>query len=98
MEARGGKESKERRRGRRGRRRRRRRRRQEGSPKIHCGAGNHRVNTDRMKERSGKGREREARGGWVEEEEQREEWSTVKLYPSHMYLSHMSLGGWVRGW
>lgn len=29
-----------------------------GSPRIYCGAGNHRLNTDRMKERSGKGRER----------------------------------------
>ena len=45
--------------------------RKEGSPRIHRGAGNHGLNTDRMKERSGKGE-----GGGVEEkkeEEQREE-------------------------
>lgn len=59
---------------------RRRRRRREGSPRIRRGAGNHRLNTDRMK---GKGRERVGwRGGGVggggvveeeEEEERREE-------------------------
>lgn len=38
------------------------------SPRIHCGAGNHKLNTNRMKEREG---ERGWRG--AEEEEQREE-------------------------
>lgn len=51
---------------RRGRGRRRRR-------KIHCGTRNHRLNTDRMKERSGKGREKGERGCEEGEEEQREE-------------------------
>lgn len=41
------------------RRRRGERRRREGSPRIDCGAGNHRLNTDRMKEWEGEGR----RGG-----------------------------------
>ena len=42
--------------------------RKEGSPRIHRGAGNHGLNTDRMKERSGKGE-----GGGVEEKKEEEE-------------------------
>ena len=42
--------------------------RKEGSPRIHRGAGNHGLNTDRMKERRGKGE-----GGFEEKEEEEEE-------------------------
>lgn len=54
--------------------------------KIHCGAGNHRLNTDRMKERGGRVRERRRNRGRSE------------AVWSHMYPSHMSLDGWMAGW